>query len=50
MRIVMLTYEITDRGGNFIRAFSLAQEIVHQGHQVTLYAASPNKGFFPRTS
>ncbi len=40
MNILMLTYEVADEGGNYIRCFSLAKELVTLGHQVTLLASN----------
>ena len=37
----MLTYEIKDQGGNFIRAFSLAKNLVKLNHKVTLLTGNP---------
>jgi glycosyltransferase involved in cell wall biosynthesis len=36
MRILMLTYEVVNKGGNFIRAQNLARELICLGHKVVL--------------
>lgn len=45
MNILMLTYEVVDEGGSFIRCFSLAKNLVKLGHKVTLLASNKNQGF-----
>lgn len=46
MNILMLTYEIVDQGGNFIRCFSLAKEMVKQGHLVVLVTSNKKHNIF----
>jgi glycosyltransferase involved in cell wall biosynthesis len=46
MNILMLTYEVTQRGGSFIRAHSLARELVILGHRVTLLSGSRSPNIF----
>lgn len=43
MNILMITYEIADQGGNYIRCFSLAKNLVKRGHRVTLMASNIKK-------
>ena len=47
MRILMLTHNLAGRGGGFIRSFSLAKELVHLGHEVTLLASRQRIGLGP---
>lgn len=44
----MLTYEVVDEGGSFIRSFSLAKKLVKLGHTVTLLASNKKPGLFER--
>lgn len=40
MKILMLTYEITGTGGNYIRSSSIARALVSMGHKVILLSAN----------
>lgn len=48
MNILMLTYEVVDEGGNFIRCFSLAKTLVKLGHRVTVLASNRTSGLHER--
>lgn len=48
MNILMLTYEVVDEGGSFIRCFSLAKNLVKLGHRVTVLASNKTPGFIER--
>jgi glycosyltransferase involved in cell wall biosynthesis len=45
MRILMLTYEVINRGGNFIRAQNLARELICLGHEVVLLSGGNKPSF-----
>lgn len=48
MKILLLTYEIYNGGGNFIRACSMARELARMGHAVTLISSRGNIGTYAR--
>lgn len=43
MNILILTYEITSEGGNFIRCFSLAKNLVKLGHNISILSSNTEK-------
>lgn len=49
MKILLFTYEIYNSGGNFIRSYSIARELVRLGHDVTLISGRGDVGIFHRT-
>lgn len=50
MNILMLTYEIIDEGGNFIRCYSLAKQLVAFGHKVTILASNKHLSLISQRS
>lgn len=46
----MLTYEVIDEGGSFVRCFSLAKNLIKLGHSVTILASNEKQGFIERKS
>jgi glycosyltransferase involved in cell wall biosynthesis len=47
MKILFLTYEVYEGGGNFIRAFCVAKALAAQGHEVSLVCASRGVALLP---
>lgn len=50
MNILILTYEIKGRGGNYIRCYSLGLKLSKMGHQVTIIASPESVRLYSKIS